>query len=64
MLIFGYVVDYTITDIYIKLYGYQWVLYELWYITFPFDSINLKLMACTHMVEVNVCTKFEVIWTK
>ena len=22
--------------------------YELWYITFPIDSINLKLTVCTH----------------
>ena len=38
--------------------------YELQYIAFPIDSIDLKLTVCTHMVEVNVYTKFEVIWTK
>ena len=38
--------------------------YELWYIAFPIDAIHLKLTVCTHMVEGNVYTKFEVIWTK
>ena len=38
--------------------------YELWYISFPIDPIGLKLKGCTHGVVVNVCTKFEVIWTK
>ena len=38
--------------------------YKLWYITFPIDPIDLKLTVCTHTVEVNVYTKFEVIWTK
>ena len=38
--------------------------YKLQYITFPIDSINLKLTVCTHMVEVNVRTKFEVMWTR
>ena len=38
--------------------------YKLWYIPFPTDPINLKLTECTHMVEVNVYAKFEVIWTK
>ena len=38
--------------------------YELLYIVFPIDPIDLKLTVCTHMVEVNVYTKFEVIWTK
>ena len=38
--------------------------YELWYIMSPTDPINLKGTECTHMVVVNVCTKFEVIWRK
>ena len=38
--------------------------YELWYITFPIDPIYLKLTVCTHTVEVNIYTKFEVIWSK
>ena len=40
------------------------VFYELHYIMFPIDLINLKLTGCTHGVVVNVYTKFEVIWTK
>ena len=42
----------------------DWLCYKLWYIALPIDPINLKLTVCTHMVEVNVYTKFEVIWTK
>ena len=38
--------------------------YELQHISFPIDPIDLKLTECNHMVEVNVYTKFEVIWTK
>ena len=38
--------------------------YELQYIMFPIDPIDLKLTVCTHTVEVNIYTKFEVIWTK
>ena len=38
--------------------------YELQYIAFPTDPIDLKLTVCTHTVEVNFYTKFEVIWTK
>ena len=38
--------------------------YELWYISFPLNPIGLKLTECTHMVVVNVLTKFEVIWIK
>ena len=38
--------------------------YELQYIAFPIDPISLKLTVCTHTVEVNIYTKFEVIWTK
>ena len=37
--------------------------YELRYIVFPIDSINLKLIGYVHMVEVNIYIKFEVIWT-
>ena len=64
-LIFGYVVDHTITGLCIKLYGYlNRFCYELWYISFPINPINLKLTECTHMVVINIPTKFEVIWTK
>ena len=38
--------------------------YELQYIAFANDPINLKFTGCTHGVVVNICTKFEVIWTK
>ena len=38
--------------------------YELWYISFPIDPIDLKLTECTHGGVVNVYTKFEVIWTR
>ena len=38
--------------------------YKLQYIAFPIDPINLKLTVCTHRVEVNVYTKFEVLSTK
>ena len=38
--------------------------YGLQYISFPIDPIDLKLTECTHMVVVNVPTKFEVIWVK
>ena len=33
--------------------------YELWYISFPIDPINLKLTECTHTVEVNVYTNLK-----
>ena len=39
--------------------------YELWYIAFPIDLINLKLTGVYSWgCMVNVYTKFEVIWTK
>ena len=38
--------------------------YELQYISFPINPIDLKLTECTHTVVVNIPTKFEVIWTK
>ena len=38
--------------------------YELQYISFPINPIDLKLTECTHTVVVNVLTKFEVIWIK
>ena len=38
--------------------------YELQYILFPIDPIDLKLTKCTHGGVVNIYTKFEVIWTR
>ena len=38
--------------------------YELWYILFPIDPIDLKLTGCIHRGVINVCAKFEVVWTK
>ena len=42
----------------------DWFHYELWYISFPIDPINLKFIGYVHTVVVNISTKFEVIWTK
>ena len=38
--------------------------YELQYISFPIDPIDLKLTKYNHGGVVNVYTRFEVIWTK
>ena len=38
--------------------------YELWYIFFPIDPIDLKLTECTPVGVINVHTKFEVILAK
>ena len=59
MLIFGYVVDYTITDVYIGYMDIDGFHYKLWCISFPIDPIDLKLTECTDMAEVNVYTKLE-----
>ena len=38
--------------------------YELLYISFPIDAIDLKLTECTHGGVVNIHTKFEAILMK
>ena len=38
--------------------------YEWWYKLSSTDLINLKLTGCIHRGVINICTKFEVIWTK
>ena len=38
--------------------------YELQYITFPTDPIDLKLTECTPGDVVNIYNKFGVIWTR
>ena len=42
----------------------DWFLFELQYNSFPVNPINLKPSGYVHTVEVNICTKFEVNWSR
>ena len=46
------------------LYGHWLMSLQMTLQVVPINPINSKLIGYAHMVEVNIYTKFDVIWTR